>query len=235
MTISIRAEYENSHELVEAAAKDLALYIENCLSQRDDCHLVITGGTVGISVLAALVPWLTPIGLNGLHIWWGDERFVSKFSPDRNDLQASEALLSKISIPAQNIHPFPSNEDGGIEAAGLAFQEEIEEASPEFDIVLLGMGHDGHVASLFPGKNGKAFGKWVVVEQNSPKPPKERMSLSYQAINSSQEVWFLVSGAEKAEAVAAVFAGKDLPASKVQGKKTTKWYLDKPAGSLISS
>jgi 6-phosphogluconolactonase len=129
----------------------------------------------------------------------------------------------------------PSSEDGDLLAAAEVFSENFGSDYPSFDIVLLGMGPDGHVASLFPGSKAIEFGKWVVAEPDSPKPPQQRISLSYEALSSAKQVWFLVSGEDKAEAVSRVFDGEDLPATKVSGKEQTRWYLDLAAAAGITS
>jgi 6-phosphogluconolactonase len=221
--------------VAETAARDLAQKLENLLKTKQSVKLVLTGGTVGIKTLSQLVPLIENFDLSRLSIWWGDERFVAADSPDRNFEQAREALLSKVRIPEGNIHAMPSTEDGDLLTATGSFAESLGAQEPSFDIVLLGMGGDGHVASLFPGSIGIEFGRWVVAEPNSPKPPSQRISLSYEALSSANEVWFLVAGADKAHAVSMVFTGQDLPASKVSGRDLTKWYLDEAAASEITS
>jgi 6-phosphogluconolactonase len=100
-----------------------------------------------------------------------------------------------------------------------------------FDILLLGIGPDGHVASLFPGKD--AQGQLVVAEHDSPKPPPMRLSLSYEAINSAREVWFTVAGADKQNAVATAFGDnpQELPVGRVRGRERTVWFVDATAGA----
>jgi 6-phosphogluconolactonase len=199
-------------------------------------HIAITGGTVGTLVLAAISNRTKELDLSKLHIWWVDERFVPEKSPDRNELQARSAWLSKSSIKQEHIHPFPAEESGLIDDAAESFAEIIEELNPTFDLVLLGMGEDGHVASLFPGSPGIRVGKWVVIEKSSPKPPPNRLSLSLSAINSAKELMFLVSGTEKAKAVSDAFSGVGiLPASSVSGNISTTWLLDEAADRLIIS
>lgn len=222
-------------DVASQVALDLDNAISSLLSSKKKAHVVITGGTVGTFALEALAELLADKDLAGLEIWWGDERFVESTSPDRNELQAKNALLSRISIPKSSLHPFPALDGSAIEKAAHSFAKHIEQVGPSFDIVLLGMGGDGHIASLFPDSEPESVGEWVVIERNSPKPPAARLSLSYKAISSSKQIWFLVAGSDKAEAVASVFAGADLPAGKVSGVETTRWYLDEAAASGLTS
>jgi 6-phosphogluconolactonase len=222
-------------DVASQVALDLDNAISSLLSSKKKAHVVITGGTVGTLALEALAELLADKDLAGLEIWWGDERFVESTSPDRNELQAKSALLSRISIPKSSLHPFPALDGSAIEEAAHSFAKHIEKAEPSFDIVLLGVGGDGHIASLFPDSAPESVGEWVVIERNSPKPPAARLSLSYKALSSSKQIWFLVAGSDKAKAVASVFAGADLPAGKVFGVETTRWYLDEAAASGLTS
>jgi 6-phosphogluconolactonase len=235
MSRIVVSDLAGADDVARSAAKDLATELARLLESQQDVNLVLTGGTVGIKVLNELAPLMHGLDLSRLEIWWGDDRFVEPDSPDRNSVQAREALLSRVSIPDQNIHEMPSIEDGDLEAASKAFSAKIDLETPHFDIVLLGMGPDGHVASLFPGSMAIKHGNWVVAEPDSPKPPQQRISLSYDALSSAKQVWFLVAGKDKAPAVSKVFEGENLPAARVSGKELTKWYLDQEAASGITS
>ena len=197
------------------------------LAERDAVHIGVTGGTVGILTLAKLRE--ISFDWSRVHVWWGDERFVEKASGDRNELQARNAWLDHIEIPAENLHPFPASDEGlSLDDAAAAFRSVVE--GIRFDILLLGIGPDGHVASLFPGHS--ADGALVVAEHNSPKPPPQRLSLSYEAINSAREVWFTVAGADKADAVSVAFGDNptSLPVGRVRGVERTLWFVDATAG-----
>lgn len=235
MNLEIRSDYGSAKELAEAAAKDLAAQILGLLESRGRADIVLTGGTVGTLTLEYLATELAKHDLENLHFWWSDERFVNRESPDRNYVQADKALLSKISIPAQNLHQFPAAETGDLTSATESFRILIEQQAPRFDVVLLGMGQDGHIASLFPGSNATVHGDYLVSESNSPKLPPKRISLSMSALSAANQVWLLVSGSDKAEAVQMVFASEDLPAAHVRGKNLTRWYLDKEAAAGITS
>ena len=235
MNRMVISDHLDAEDVAQNAARDLAKELARFLDAQHSVNLVLTGGTVGINTLSELASLLSGFDLSRLQIWWGDERFVESNSADRNSVQAYDALLSRIQIPAGNIHAMPSSEDGDLLAAAKAFSENFGSDYPSFDIVLLGMGPDGHVASLFQGSKAIEFGKWVVAEPDSPKPPQQRISLSYEALSSAKQVWFLVSGEDKAEAVSRVFDGEDLPATKVSGKEQTRWYLDLAAAAGITS
>jgi 6-phosphogluconolactonase len=223
-------------ELVANAASVIAAQLQQLLSNQQSVHLALTGGTVGTDVLEALSHNTKTMALANLHIWWIDERFVPSSSKDRNELQARLAWLDSSAIPPENIHAFPSSDVGSIEAAADQFSKLIESINPSFDLMLLGLGEDGHIASLFPGSQPDFVGEWVVIEKRSPKPPALRLSLSMSAINSAKEIVFLVSGLEKAQAVAEVLSGEsDLPASFVNAENKTTWLIDSQAASRIIS
>jgi 6-phosphogluconolactonase len=234
MSLRVLRDFPSSDQLARDAADDLFEKITSLLSLDKEAHIVLTGGTVGIKTLYELAPLVARMDLSRLHLWWGDERFVESESPDRNFIQARDALLSKIPVQPKNLHPMPSVESGSLSAAASAFASELEAISPKFDIVLLGMGPDGHVASLFPGSTPEGHGELVIAESNSPKPPAERISLSYKALCSADEVWFLVAGSDKADAVSKVFEDKTLPAALVFGKKHTRWYVDAAAAEKLT-
>jgi 6-phosphogluconolactonase len=223
-------QFEDADGVAFGAARALVQRIKELFETQAQVNLVITGGTVGILTLAKLRE--LSLDWSRVHVWWGDERFVEKASGDRNEVQAKQALLDHIEIPVANLHPFPASDEGlSLDEAALAFQSEVSGVS--FDILLLGMGPDGHVASLFPGKSSS--GELVVAEHDSPKPPPERLSLSYAAINSAKEVWLTVAGSDKAAAVAVAF-GEDresLPVGRVHGSEKTLWFVDASVGASL--
>jgi len=232
--IEISKNHSDAAAVAAAAAKDLAKELARLSASQDGVDLVLTGGSVGIATLAELAKLIEPKDLAKVRFFWGDERFVAKDSPDRNERQAREALLDKLAVDEAQLEPFPSTADGDLEDSAIAFAERFEKLSPKFDIVLLGMGSDGHVASLFPANTGKMISAQVVIETNSPKPPAERLSLSFEALNNSSQVWFVVSGADKAKVVSEVISGdSQLPAARVSGRETTRWYLDSAAASAL--
>jgi 6-phosphogluconolactonase len=173
-------------------------------------------------------------------IWWGDERFVEPASDDRNERQALETFLNFVDPDPAKLHPMPSTESASsVDEGAAAYSEELRAfGSGEFDILMLGVGPDGHIASLFPGfPQLDVDDQTAVAVTDSPKPPPERISLTFPALNRSRSVWFLVSGEGKADAVARALAeGTDLhdtPAAGVTGSEETIWFLDRPAASHL--
>lgn len=230
--------------LAQAAAARLLTRLLDVQSVRRPVHVVLTGGTVGIKTLAAAAvsPLVGAVDWSGVHLWWGDERYLPTGDPDRNETQARAALVDTLvtswGLPEANVHPMAGPDvaespeaSAAAYAADLASQADGE-AVPAFDVLLLGMGPDGHVASLFPGHEALSAGGSTVGVHGSPKPPAERVSLTFEAINTAREVWVVAAGAEKAEQAAAALAGHDVaevPASGVHGTDRTLWLLDTAA------
>jgi 6-phosphogluconolactonase len=207
---------------------------------------VVTATLAAVGALAArrAVDW------SQVDLWWGDERFLPEGDPERNETQARAALLDLLSIPAARVHAMPACQGGGWgddpDAAARAYAEELAAATgdaavaPSFDVVLLGVGPDGHVASLFPGHPALEVTSGVTVAvRESPKPPPVRVSLTVEAINAAHEVWLLAAGTEKADAVGTAFrqslagARDGLPASRVRGRTATLWLLDRAAAAHL--
>jgi 6-phosphogluconolactonase len=230
--------FSDSASVAENTAAKLIDKIANLLAEKDEVHIVLTGGTVGIATLAAmsLNPLLGEIDFGRVNIWWGDERFVDEDSADRNALQAKNALLRKLTLNPLKVHEFPASSDkSSLREARDHFSEHVQAVKPDFDVVLLGMGPDGHVASLFPGKPEPESGVWVIAEEDSPKPPPQRLSFTYEAINSSDEVWFVVAGADKQDAVSIALGDspEEIPAGRVHGRLLTQWFIDSTAGTKV--
>jgi 6-phosphogluconolactonase len=176
--------------------------------------------------------------------WWGDERFAPAGDPDRNETGARAALLDLIDADPARVHtvPGPDGPDGDDpDAVAARYAADLAAAAdggavPAFDILMLGIGPEGHVASIFPDAPAAYAGGEVVAVRNSPKPPPTRISLTFGAIQTAREVWILASGAEKAEAVSRALAGEPqdkLPAAGARGTERTLFLLDQPAASAI--
>ena len=205
-------------------------------------HVALTGGGMGSAILTAagrsgllpLVDW------SRVHFWWGDERYLATGDPDRNETQARAALLDHLvaahALPEVNIHPIAGpDRSPSPEASAAAYGGLLQaHGTGRWQLVLLGMGPDGHVASLFPHHPAQRITNAIAVAvHESPKPPPTRVSLTYECLERAAQVWFLVAGADKADAVCrALTPGTDrwdVPAVGVRGQETTLWLVDAEA------
>jgi 6-phosphogluconolactonase len=226
--------FKDAESLARGAAEEFVTRLGQLLSELSQVHIQVTGGTIGIATLAAiadredahLLDW------SRVHVWWGDERFVAAESSDRNAVQAHNAMLKK--LPATNIHQFPAADQGlTLDEAASFFAAEVATIKPHFSLAFVGVGPDGHICSLFPGKPAIEPGVMVIAEHESPKPPPQRLSFSYEAMNAVDEIWFVIAGADKQDAVAVAFGDdpKQLPVGRVHGKSKTVWFVDQSAGN----
>ena len=228
--------------LAQAAAARLVTALVDAQAARGSASVVVTGGRVGTAVLAALrdSPARDAVDWSRVDVWWGDERWVPAGDPDRNDGQAREALLS--AVPAR-VHAFPAA-DGPYqdpEAAAEAYAAELAAAAgdgpvPRFDVLMLGVGEEGHVASIFPDSPASRDRRPVVAVHDCPKPPPTRLSLTFGAIGAATEVWLLAAGEAKADAVARALAGAapgEVPAAGARGTARTLWLLDRAAAAQL--
>ena len=236
--------------LAQAAAARLVTRLVDAQAARGYAHVVLTGGGVGTATLAALAasPARDAIDWAAVDVWWGDERFLPEGHPDRNATQARQALLDAVAIPGSRVHEMPAQAGrfgDDVDAAAAAYADELRAAArpedrdgvPQFDVLLLGMGPDGHVASLFPEHPALyARDTATVGVRGAPKPPPVRISLTFPAICRAQEVWVLAGGAEKAGAAAMALSGAGehaIPAAGVSGVGRTLWLLDRAAAAQI--
>lgn len=198
--------------------------------------IVLTGGTIAIEAYRQIGP--SAVNWADVDIYWGDERFVPQGHADRNDQQARDAFLTRLGVPESCIHPMPAH---GCEQSMAEAADGYAAGLPQapFDLVLLGMGPDGHVASLFPGFPQLGETQRLAVEVfDSPKPPAQRISLTYPALNHAESVWLLVSGEAKADVVALALGGADktrIPASGIRARSETLWLLDQDAAKEITA
>ncbi|WP_426595661.1 6-phosphogluconolactonase [Cellulomonas sp. McL0617] len=238
--------YPSAEILAEAVAARLLTRLVDLQSHRSPLHVVLTGGTVGIASLRAVAssPVRDAVDWSGVHLWWGDERFLPGGHADRNETQAREALIDALgdALPASNVHPMPALSEAvpTPEVSAALYASELAAAgSPAFDVLLLGMGPDGHVASLFPGHAalGAQYSSTVGVH-GSPKPPPLRVSLTFDAIRAAREVWVVAAGAEKADAVASALGGASVtvtPAAGALGTERTLWLVDAAATAALAT
>ncbi len=205
--------------------------------------VALTGGSIANEIYAAAAAIdAESLDWSRVDFWWGDERYVPADSDQRNDKAAERALLDKVGADPARVHAMPASDEAfaDVHEAAAAYGEALRAAasgSGEFDLVLLGLGPDGHVASLMPGMPQLDVTDAIAVGvTGSPNPPPERISLTYGALNRTREVWFLVSGEEKADPVARALAPEgtveDTPARGMHCPNTT-WWLDRPAASQL--
>lgn len=247
--------HPDADSLAAAVAARLLVRLVDAQVARGRASAVLTGGTVGTQVLreVAASPAARAVDWTRVSLWWGDERFVPADDPDRNAGQAKEAVLDALAalgMPASGVHAMPASDgaDGddpdaaarryAAELADAAREEGVTGPLPVFDVLMLGAGPDGHVASLFPGhpslEAGDVDGVEVIPVRDAPKPPPTRLSLTLPAITSAEEVWLVVAGEEKAPAVAEALAGPGrLPASRAHGASRTLWLVDRAAASRL--
>ena len=230
--------HPDADDLAFSVAGRLITAIVDAQSTGGIAQVVLTGGRVAAKVYGAVAesPARVEVDWRRVEFWWGDERFLPSGDPERNETQAREAFLSSLDVDPARVHPMPADTGQGAEAAAAAYAAELEAAgSPTFDVLMLGVGPDGHVASLFPGFPQLAVTDVAAVAvHDSPKPPPTRVSLTFPLLDRSREVWFVVSGDDKAEAVARALADSDVPAARPKGQNRTLWLLDEAAASQVS-
>ena len=240
--------YPNPLTLAQAAAGQIVNACASALAQHERLSLALCGGSTPRAIYSLLSQdsYSTRLDWRRLHIFWGDERLVPPDHPESNYLLAWEHLLSPLPIPEANIHRMR----GELEPDEAAADYELElrrffaasgDQPPAFDLILLGMGEDGHVASLFPGSPVLGVqDRWVAaVEHNVPPPPLvPRLTLTLPVLNAAHNMILVVSGERKAERLRQVFAGgaeaDQLPAGRLSLKSgRLVWLLDAEAASLL--
>ncbi|HYT09460.1 MAG TPA: 6-phosphogluconolactonase [Mycobacteriales bacterium] len=235
--------------LAKAAAARLVTRLVDAQAARGSASVVLTGGGAGIAVLRELAdnPARDAVDWRRVDVWWGDERWLPAGDPERNEVQAREALLDKVALDPTRVHPFSASDGpfaGDPEAAAAAYAAELAVASrpedhgpvPRFDVLLLGVGEEGHVASIFPESPAAYEERPVAAVHGSPKPPPVRLTVTFPAIQAATEVWLVAAGAAKAPAVALALGGAgpvQVPAAGARGRARTLWLLDRAAASRL--
>ncbi|MEU4684573.1 6-phosphogluconolactonase [Streptomyces xinghaiensis] len=231
-----------------AAAARLITRIVDAQSARGSASVVLTGGRNGNGLLAALAasPARDAVDWSRIDLWWGDERFLPANDPERNEAQAREALLDALPLDPARVHPMAASDGphgADVDDAAAAYAAELERATtpedhgpvPAFDVLMLGVGPDTHVASLFPELSAvRETERTVVGVHGAPKPPPTRISLTLPAIRAAREVWLLAAGEDKAKAVALALSGAgeiQVPAAGAYGTRRTLWLLDRAAAA----
>jgi 6-phosphogluconolactonase len=236
--------------LAASAAARLVTKLVDAQSARGWASVVLTGGRTGNAVLSHLrdSPARDAVDWSTVDLYWGDERFLPSGHPDRNETQAREALLDALNLPVERVHAMePSDGRFGDDpdAAAAAYAELLAARAepgvaggvPTFDVCMLGVGEEGHTASIFPDSPAvHETERTVVAVRNCPKPPPTRVSLTLPAIRRSAEVWLMTAGAAKAEPVVKALNGAsevDIPAAGARGQRRTLWLLDQTAAAEI--
>jgi 6-phosphogluconolactonase len=235
--------------LAAAVAARLITAITDAQAARGSASVVLTGGRTGIGVLEQVrrSPALGAVNWSAVDVFWGDERFLPAGDGERNETQARQALLDHVDVDPSRVHPMaPSDGEFGSDAdAAAAHYAELlaglapEGASvPSFDVLMLGVGEEGHTASLFPDTPYvREESRTAVGVHDCPKPPPTRISLTLPAIGAAREVWLMTTGKAKAEPVAAALGGAkpvDIPAAGAVGRERTLWLLDSDAAAELS-
>lgn len=202
-------------------------------------RLVLTGGGVADRLHRRLAETAaTALDWSRVEIWWGDERYVDSFSDERNTRQARQALLDHVPVDETLVHEPPAADSGRpVDQAAAAWASEFP--AGDFDVMVLGVGPDGHTASLFPGRpEVHEVATDAVAVTDSPKPPPLRLSMTLPRLSRATVVWFVVSGADKAGAVARAVAPDApvdaVPAAGPRGREATVWWLDEPAAGRLA-
>ena len=224
--------------LIDQASALIITKIQEAIAEKGICTIALAGGStpkpIYETIAQASLPW------DKIHVFWGDERYVPPTHPDSNYRMAKEACLSKVDLPACNIHPIPTDGDNPQSDAEKHNQELLDffnvgDTIPCFDLILLGMGDDGHTASLFPNTPALQVCDRLVTVGN--KGDNLRITFTVPLINKANCVIFLVSGANKQQALAEVFSDKanynQYPSKLIQPQKELIWFIDEAAGSMI--
>ena len=227
------------------AARFIAKVID-LVDEFGEANVVLTGGTMGEAVLAAIrdSPAAERVAWGRVNVWWGDERWLPSGDPERNETLARRALLDHVPVDPARVHAMPASDAGlSLDDAAAQYAATIAAAAPShlplppFDIVFLGVGPDGHVASLFPGSTGVGERDALVIPvRNSPKPPPERLSLTFPVINSAARVWMVLAGADKVSALGLALAGAsvdEVPVAGVRARRTTIFWVDQDAAAEV--
>lgn len=229
--------YGDRDALVSGVTDALLAHLVRCQAGGRTAQLCLTGGRVANDVYRRLGTLVgdSEVDPGRLELWWGDERFLPTDDPERNAGQTLALLAGRFPLDPARTHPMPSA-DGVVDNGNSAATYAKELGDTRFDICLLGLGEDGHVAGIFPGHASfEASTHTVIPVNDAPKPPAQRISVSMETIRSSREVWFLVSGREKADAVARAFADDpSIPGGVARGTSRTLWFVDADAATRIN-
>lgn len=232
----------NAEELGRLAAELMSFLVKKALQTQERFSIALSGGETPRMLYERLAqpPCKDALPWDRMHFFFCDERFVLPDSPDSNFGMVRSALFDKVSLPPANIHPVIT-ESVSLEEAAADYEKTLKgffpgAVLPRFDMVFLGLGEDGHVASLFRGSAAvNETERWVAPVINAPKPPVERVTLTLPVLNNARRVFFLVSGSPKKEVFKSIQANDatDYPAQMVQPPSgTCTWLVDREAFGL---
>jgi 6-phosphogluconolactonase len=236
--------FPSSHKLAEVLASDLIRQINKARQIATPLTIVLSGGTTPKLLFRILAEkYAESVDWSYVHLFWGDERCVPPDDPESNFGMTREILLSKIEIPENNIHRIRGEENPEMEA--LRYSDDIvvftplRNRIPHFDIIILGMGNDGHTASIFPGSLNLMKSDKVCEVSVHPVTRQKRVTLTGKVINNAGRIVFMVTGTEKAHIIRDIFnkeaVSTNYPATYIvptHGK--VEWLLDEKAGEFIS-
>lgn len=237
--------HRDAAALAHATADRLITALVEAQAQRRSAGVALAGGGVAIAALAAVAasPRRTDVDWRQVDVWWGDERYLPRADPERNELQARRALLDHVDVDPDRVHPMGALDgpDGiDVDAAAARYAAALAAAAPHgsgrplFDVVLLGVGAEGHTASIFPESPASHDERMAVGVHGCPKPPPTRITLGFGALCSAEEVWVVAAGAEKAPAIALGLSGAgrvQVPVVGAVGRRQTLWLLDEAAAA----
>jgi len=230
-------------ELSLRAAEAAVRTINECVQRNDSFSIALSGGNTPRTLYRLFstrfrdqIPWTK------VHVFWGDERYVPLADSESNYRMARETFLDAVPCPVGNVHPMPTelpDPDLAAREYEKTLRNYFSEDWPRFDLVLLGLGEEGHTASLFPGSPALNENKRWVVAVKAPAKPALRLTLTLPAITGASNIYFLITGSNKAEALHHVLTGsphpKSYPASGIRrAKGTVIWWLDRAAAALVT-
>jgi 6-phosphogluconolactonase len=215
--------YRTTAELEQAAVQAILHAAQQAISQRKAFHIVLAGGTTPRRVYESLRE--TDADWTAWHIYFGDERCLPPDHAERNSRMAALAWLDHIAIPSGQIHPISA--ENGAEAAASSYAQ-IVDGIEHFDLILLGLGEDGHTASLFPNHDwgDTPDAPSAIAVHNAPKPPPDRVSLGAQRLSAARQLMFLVTGESKRQAVKDWRNGANIPAASIAPASGVDIYIE---------
>jgi 6-phosphogluconolactonase len=233
--------FPGTSDLAQAAARQIAELLQDALESRDRASLVLTGGKTPKPVYRALAAQHgKSVDWNRVDFFWGDDRFVPADHDESNVRLAQENLLSRIDASECRTFPFPVTMDSPEDAA-IAHEETLRsyfaDKEPVFDVLLLGLGEDGHVASLFPGHGSlQERDRWVLhTRAPAGNPITDRLTMTLPIINGARSILFIVAGEKKSGAVAAATCNnEEAPAGLVRRGENVHWFMDEDAAREVN-